>query len=493
VVKFVNGPEAFTPDNHFIMGQPLLTDGLFVLGGWNSAGIACSGGAAKYAVEWIENGGMTLDLSSVDIRRFLPFQNQRSYLQDRVSEVLGLHYQMAWPGRQMETSRGIRHPPLYEKHRDYNSAFGETAGWERPLFYAPPGKQPAIEYSFQRQNWQDYTNEEVHACRTDVALLDQSTFAKYRLRGADALAVLQKLCGNNIDVPIGKVVYTGMFNERGTFEADLTVIREADDSFYIVTSTGQQRKDFDWITRHLPLGGDATLTDITEQIAVLSVMGPRSRARLAPLCHVNLSNDNFPFGTSQLAEFGGVPVRAIRISYVGELGWELHVAADDAVDLWNGLQPMRPIGNNAISTMRIEKGYRAMGHELSAAETPLEAGLSFAIDWDKDFVGKAALLAQQSAGVRKRLVHFVLDDRETMLWGGEPILWDGRVVGYTTSACYSPTLGRSVAMGYVSHGAPPRPSDWDPGKFMIVNLGRSHQVRPTLKSPYDPGRKKMFR
>ncbi len=192
VVKFINGPEAFTPDNNFIMGQPPLTEGLFVLGGWNSAGIACSAGAAKYAVEWIDNGGMTIDLGSVDIRRFMPFQNNRGYLQERVSEVLGLHYQMAWPGRQMETARGIRQSPLYEKHRSHNACFGETAGWERPLFYAPQGEPAEIQYSFLQQNWQTYTADEVRACREDVALLDQSTFAKFRLHGPDALDALAK-------------------------------------------------------------------------------------------------------------------------------------------------------------------------------------------------------------------------------------------------------------------------------------------------------------
>ncbi|NNE00596.1 MAG: FAD-dependent oxidoreductase [Pirellulaceae bacterium] len=493
VVKFVNGPEAFTPDNHFIMGQPFLTEGLFVLGGWNSAGIACSPGAAKYAVEWIDNGGMTLDLSSVDIRRFMPFQNGRKYLQQRVSEVLGIHYQMAWPGRQMETSRDVRWPPLYEQHKSLNACFGETAGWERPLFYAPEDQPAEIKYSFLRQNWQDYTNEEVKACRQELALLDQSTFAKYRLHGADALITLQQLCGANIDVPIGKAIYTGMFNQRGTFETDLTVIREADNLFYIVTATGQQRKDFDWISRHLPQQGDVQLVDGTEDIAVLSVMGPRARTKLAPLCTVDLSDEAFQFGTSQTTKIAGVTVRAIRISYVGELGWELHVAAKDAIVLWNRLQPIRPIGNNAISAMRIEKGYRAMGHELSPDETPLEAGLGFAIDWDKKFIGKDALVKQRNTGVSKRLVNFVLDNRDVVLWGGEPIQWNGIEVGYTTSAGYSPTLGRSVAMGFVRPPAPLKSGGWPDGEFSIVNLGQSYRASPTLKSPYDPERKKILR
>jgi 4-methylaminobutanoate oxidase (formaldehyde-forming) len=492
VVKFINGPEAFTPDNNFIMGQPFLTEGLFVLGGWNSAGIACSAGAAKYAVEWIENGGMTLDLSSVDIRRFMPFQNGRTYLQQRVSEVLGVHYQMAWPGRQMETARGVRWSPLYERHQSLNACFGETAGWERPLFYAPKGEPAEIKYSFLRQNWQDYTTEEVRACRQDVALLDQSTFAKYRFYGADVLTILQRLCGANIDAPIGKAVYTGMFNERGTFESDLTVIREAEDSFYIVTATGQQQQDFDWISRQIPQDSNAQLVDITEDIAVLSVMGPQARSRLGPLCTVDLAEEAFPFGTSKPTKIAGVTVRAIRISYVGELGWELHVAAKDATVLWDVLMPIRPIGNNAISAMRIEKGYRAIGHELSPDETPFEAGLGFAIDWGKSFIGKDALTEQKCAGVSKRLVNFVLSNPDAVLWGGEPIQWNGLEVGYTTSACYSPTLGRSVAMGYVRPPAPLKSSGWTEGEFSIVNLGQSHLASATLRAPYDPQRNKIL-
>ncbi len=492
IVKFVNGPEAFTPDNNFIMGKPFLTEGLFVMGGWNSTGIACSAGAAKYAVEWIENGGMTIDLGSADIRRFMPFQNGRSYLQERVSEVLALHYQMAWPGRQMETSRGIRHSPLFQKHQSLGACFGETAGWERPLFYAPQGKPAEIEYSFLRQNWQDYTSEEVRICREEVALLDQSTFAKYRVQGTDALSVLQNLCGANINVPVGKAVYTGMFNHGGTFESDLTVIREADDSFYIVTATGQQRTDFDWISRHIPAGSDASLVDITDQVAVLSVMGPEAREKLTSLCDVDLSNDSFPFGTSQPAKIAGVAVRAIRISYVGELGWELHVAAQDAGALWDALMPIRPIGNNAVSAMRIEKAYRAMGHELSADETPLEAGLGFAVDWDKDFLGKAALVAQKQNGITKRLINFVLDDPDIVLWGGEPILCNDKVAGYTTSACYSPTLQRSVAMGYVRFENGFSKADFNGCEFDITHLGNQLNAIAMTQAPYDPKRKQIL-
>jgi len=494
VVKFVNGPEAFTPDNSFILGQPYATTGLFVMGGWNSAGIACSGGAGKYAVEWIQNGGMTMDLWSADIRRFMPFQNGRKFLQDRVREVLGLHYQMAWPGRQMETARQIRAGALYEKHRGLNACFGETSGWERPLWYAPAGVKPVTEYSFVRQNWHDVVAAEVKACRENVALLDQSTFAKYELQGRDALALLQRLCANNIDVAVGRTVYTAMLNERGTFESDLTVVRTGAVRFYLITSTGQQRKDADWILRNIPEGADVFLSDITEQIQVLSVMGPRSRELLSGLTTADLSNEAFPFGTSREIMVGSHTVRAVRISYVGELGWELHVPVAQAAFLWDTLMAagaplgLRPVGNHAISAMRIEKGYRAFGHELSVDETPLEAGLGFAIAWQKDFMGKAALLQQKAAGPRKRLVSFVLEDPEIILWGGEPILWNGQPAGYTTSAAFGPTLGASMAMGYLKPAdqQPITAAKLDQDHFAIVHLGRPHTAKAMLRPPYDP-------
>ena len=498
VVKFVNGPEAFTPDNTFLMGQPYATAGLFVLGGWNSAGIACAGGAGKYAVEWMANGSMTMDLWSVDIRRFMPFHNGRKFLQDRVREVLGLHYQMAWPGRQLETARNIRANALYEKHKALNACFGETSGWERPFWYAPPGVKPVTEYSFVRQNWHAYTAAEVKACRENVALLDQSTFAKFILQGRDALALLQRLCANNIDVSVGGTVYMAMLNARGSFESDLTVVRTAPDRFYLVTATGQQRKDADWIVRHIPEGAEVSLQDVTEQVNVLSVMGPRSRELLSTLSATDFSNAAFPFGTSREINIGTHTVRAVRISYVGELGWELHTPVAQAAFLWDTLMAagaafgLRAIGNNAISTMRIEKAYRAFGHELSPDETPLEAGLGFAVKWEKDFLGKEALARQKAEGVRKRLASFILADPDIILWGGEPILWNGRVAGYTTSAAFSPTLGASVAMGYLKNadGEPITPARLEQDQFAIIHLGRAHAARATLRPPYDPESKK---
>ena len=490
VVKFVNGPEAFTPDNNFILGQPSQTEGLFVAGGWNSAGIACAGGAGKYAVEWIENGGMTIDLSSVDIRRFRSFQNNRDYLQQRVSEVLGLHYQMAWPGRQMETSRNVQSSALFETHQRNNACFGESAGWERPLYFAPHSFEAKTQYTFLRQNWHDWVADEVNTCRNNVALIDQSSFAKFFLRGPDSLAVLQRLCGANIDRPVNTVTYTGMFNERGTFESDLTVVRLDKDWFYIVTATGQREKDFDWIARHTG-ESQAILTDVTEDYNVVSVMGPNAPTVLNQLNPTAFPVEEVRYGTVRSVLFDRVTVHALRISYVGESGWELHVPTDQASQLYDAVLKsggglgIRPIGNHAVSAMRIEKGFRAIGHELSPGETPLEAGLGWAIDWDKDFLGKPPLLALKNTIPSKRLSCFVVEDADVTLWGSEPIFWNGEIAGYTTSACYSPTLGASVAMGYVRKpgGGPVRRSDLANGSFEIKLFNRRYPVTASLKPP----------
>ena len=489
VTKFVNGPEAFTPDNRFIMGQPFLTEGLFVQGGWNSAGIACSGGAGKYAVEWIENGGMTMDLSSVDVRRFQPFQNEREFLQQRVSEVLGLHYQMAWPGREMETSRGQRASSMYEVHKQANAFFGQVAGWERPRYYAPDGQTAEIEYSFIQQNWHDWVAEEVRHCRESVAIMDQSTFGKFSVTGPDALSTLQHLCGADIDCEVGRAVYTGLFNPQGTFEADLVVARLQSDEFYLVTSTAQQRKDFDWITRNTPPHADVQLVDVTETLAVLGVMGPRSLETLNRISPADFSTSPPPYGTVRQVNVDGIEITAIRVSYVGEHGWELHVKSADAVPLYEKLKDagadfgIRLIGTQAISAMRIEKGFRAYGHELSPAENPFQAGLSFAIDWSTDFIGKSALEAIQDETPTVRLACLRIVGSDVTLWGGEPILWDGKVAGYTSSACYGPTLGTSVAMGYVKNpsGQPVTATHLREADFTIKQIGKSYKAEASLR------------
>ena len=500
IPEFVNGPESFTPDNNFIMGVPPNTDGLFVLAGFNSVGIASAGGAGKYTADWLEAGYPTMDLWSVDIRRFSKIQNDTNYLSGRVVEVLGLHYQMAWPNREMETSRDIRHTPLFERLKEKNACFGVSACWERANWFASKASDPIVDYSFEKQNWSPIVNKEVEACRNSVAIFDQSTFSKFSLDGPESLSFLQKHCGNNIDLPIGGLVYTGMFNDRGTFESDLTITRKSHNSFYLVSSTNQRIKDFDWISRHLTGEYDVKLRDITEEFGVISVMGPNSRKVMQSITNTDFESQSFPFGTSQEILINNIPVLAQRLTYVGELGWELHAPWNKLLELYEIIfkagnsWKMKDAGHYAINTMRIEKGYRAWGHELSTDETPLEAGLSFAIYWNKDFRGKDALLKQKKNGITKRLVSLVMKNKEAYLWGNEPIICNGAVVGYTTSGAFSHTLNTSIAMGYINslNDGIITAEKIKNMEFNILTNGCEHSADAILTAPYDPKRSKIL-
>ncbi|XOV71125.1 MAG: FAD-dependent oxidoreductase [Verrucomicrobiota bacterium] len=457
--KFVNGPESFTPDNQFLLGETPELDGLFVAAGFNSAGIACAGGAGKYLAEWIHEGEPTMDLWSVDIRRFGKWANNRAFLRDRITEVLGLHYQMAWPNREFETGRGVRKTPIHDRLLAAGACFGNKSGWERPNWFAIPPDKALVDYSFGRQNWFKSQEREHLATRQGVALFDQSSFAKLQVIGRDACAVMQHVCGNCLDVPVGRAVYTGMFNAKGGYESDFTAVRVGEDAYYIVTSTAQGVHDAHWIRRHVPQGLSVEIQDVTNGVGVLSVMGPDSREFLQPLTDTDLSNDAFPFGLSKEISVGMCTLRAIRISYMGELGWELHVGMDQMSALYDTLMdrskdhPITLAGHYAIQSLRLEKGFRAWGAELSPDDHPLEAGLGFAVDWEKPggFVGQAALQRLKANIPKKRLAIFTVKDPEVCLWGGEIILRDDKVVGYTTSGSYAHTLGRGIAMGYVRH------------------------------------------
>jgi glycine cleavage system aminomethyltransferase T/glycine/D-amino acid oxidase-like deaminating enzyme len=491
--RFVNGPESFTPDNEFMIGETAEMQRLFVAAGFNSAGIACAGGAGEVLAQWIIGGEQPMDLWSVDVRRFNPALNNRAFLRSRVAETLGLHYQMAWPNREYETGRDLRRSPLHDRLAARGACFGQKAGIERPLWFARDGVKPALEYSFGRQNWFGCHAAEHRATREAVAVFDQSSFAKFIFKGRDAVNVLQRLCGNDVDVPIGKVVYTGLFNERGAFESDLTLVRLADDEYYIVTATSQGVHDADWICRNIQADERAELVEVTSAFSVLGLMGPNARKLLAPLTEADLSNSAFPFGTAQRIGIGPATVRALRVTYVGELGWELHVPTDQAVALYDALTAagrsvgLTNAGHYAINSLRLEKGYRAWGADISVDDTPLEAGLSFAVKFDKPaFLGRDALLRQKERGVRKRLASFVLEDPEPMLWGGERIFRDDKCVGYTTSASYGHTVGGAVALGYVRHSEAITPDFVLSGTYTFDIAGRRFPARVFLTPPYDP-------
>ena len=367
-------------------------------------------------------------------------------------------------------------------------------GWERANWFAPEGVAPEAVYSFGRQNWFPYAAAEHRAGREAVAVFDQTSFSKFRLEGPDAEAALQRLCANDVAVAPGRMVYTGMLNERGGFESDLTVTRLSGDAYLIVTGSAQTTRDAHWIRRHIPDGARATLTDVTGAYAVLGVMGPRARDLLGLLTRADLSNAAFPFATSREIWLGRALVRASRITYVGELGWELYVPVESAAGVYDAIQDagaglgLKDAGYYAIESLRVEKGYRAWGRELTTDDTPLEAGLGFAVRFDKatPFIGRDALLAQRAKPLGRRLVNFVLDDPEAQPWGDEPIWCEGRIVGSTSSAAYGHTLGRAVAMGYVA-----RPGGVDAeylakARFEIEIAGDRFAARGSLRAPYDP-------
>jgi 4-methylaminobutanoate oxidase (formaldehyde-forming) len=515
--KFVNGPESFTPDNNFILGESPGLKKLFIAAGFNSVGIASAGGAGRYLAEWILDGQPTIDLWSVDIRRFAPGSNNRTFLRERVTEVLGLHYQMAWPNREMETGRGLRRTPLHDRLLAQGACFGAKYGWERPNWFARPNpsrapgessaaklfaEKPEVTYSFGRQNWFANHAAEHRAAREDVALFEQSGFSKLILKGRDAVAVLQRLCGNNVDVALGKTVYTGLFNERGGFESDLTLVRVAEEEFYVITGTAQALRDADWISRHIRPEEHAELVDVSGSFGVLGLMGPKARTLLGRVTEADLSNRAFPFGTAQEINIGRATARAVRLTYVGELGWELHVPMEQLAQAYDTLTEaghdlgLTNAGHYAINSLRLEKGYRAWGAELSPDDTPLEAGLSFSIDWRKPFLGRDALLKQQAAGLKRRLVIFVVTDTAEqaggMLWGSELIYRNGQPVGYTTSGSYGHTVGGAIAMGYVNHAEGVDAAFIQSGCFELNINGTRHPATAYLRAPYDPERKRIL-
>lgn len=494
--KFYNGPESFTPDNQFILGEAPSVRGFFVGAGFNSVGIASAGGAGRALAEWILEGEPTTDLLAVDIRRFAPFQNDTGYLRDRVTEVLGLHYAVPWPNREYDTARPLRTSPIHGRLAAANAGFGSKMGWERANFFAPPGEDPALEYGWGLQGWVPWSVAEQVACREAVAIFDQTSFSKYVVHGADAEAALQWICSNDVAVAPDRTVYTALLNERGGYESDLTVTKVADDEFFLVASSATTERDQDWIRRHVPDGLDAQVVDITDRLAVLGVMGPRSRELLARLTDDALDEDAFTFGASREVTLAGILVRASRITYVGELGWELYVPNRQAPDLYDALHEagsdlgLVDAGYYAIEALRLEKGYRAFGRELTPDVTPVEAGLSFTckLGTDVDFLGRAAVEKAKAAGPSRRLVSFALDEPDVVPWGGELLLRDGVPVGQATSATWAGTLGRGVGLAWVDapDGEVATAAHVREGAYELDVGGRRAPVRVSLKPLHDP-------
>ena len=501
VRKLYNGPESFTPDNQFVIGEAPTVRGFFVCAGFNSVGIACAGGAGRALAEWVVEGAPTMDLVAADLRRFASFNGNNRWLRARVSEILGLHYAIPWPNRELETARPFRRSPLHHLLVEQNAGFGSKMGWERANYFAPSGTDPAIEYSWGEQNWLPWVAAEQLATRNAVAVFDQTSFSKYLVVGRDAESALQWVCTNDVAVPVGNTVYTGLLNARGTYESDLTVTRTGAEEFLLVSSSATTERDQDWITRNIAAGTDARVIDVTSSYAVLGVMGPRSRELLSRLTDASLDDDAFPFSTSREIRLGYHTVRATRITYVGELGWELYVPTEFAVGVCEDLMRegadlgVTPAGYYAIESMRLEKGYRAFGRELTPDYNPVEAGLTFAckLKSDFDFLGREAVEKAKAAGPRRRLVSLVGSGHEPVLWGGELVLRDGHPVGQVTSAAWGEALGAYVGLGYLTDpdsGSVTR--DWaTSGEYEVDAGGVRGSVQVSLRPPYDPDGEKI--
>ncbi len=500
---FFNGPESFTHDDRYLLGEAPELRGFYVACGFNSVGIQSAGGAGQALAEWIVDGAPPFDLWDVDVRRTFPYQATRSFIEARVSETLGLLYADHFPYRQFATARGVRHTPFYERLQAHGACFGETAGWERAHWFLPAdrraaGEEPTYRYSWQRQNWFDWSAAEHNAVRTGVGMLDMSAFGKFRVEGRDAEAVLQRLSGNDIAVEPGRIVYTQWLNERGGVEADLTVTRLGETSFLVITAAAAVTRDLAWLRRHIPDDAHCMALDVTSGEACLAVMGPGSRALLQSLTPDDLSNAAFPFATARTIELGMALVRAHRITYVGELGWELYMATEFARQVFDRLvaagaaHGLRLVGVHAMNSLRLEKAYRDFGHDVTDEDHVLEAGLGFAVKLAKpagrlgDFLGREAVLRKKQAGLTRRLVQFQLSDPEPLLYHAEPILRDGKLAGHLASGGYGHHLGAAVGLGYVACAPGETQADMLESRYEIDVAGRRVPAVATFKPLYDP-------
>jgi glycine cleavage system T protein len=494
IQKFFCGPESFTPDVRYHLGESAELKGCFVAAGLNSIGLQSAGGVGKVMADWIRDGIPPADLWTVDIRRNMPFQINRKYLRERVTESLGLLYATHYPFKQYETARGVRRSAIHDRLVAAGACHGEAFGWERPNWYGEPGSSPRYEYSYGRQNWFEANAAECKAVREAVGLFDQSSFAKFRLEGRDAMTVLNRVCANDVDVTPGRLVYTQWLNEKGGIEADLTVTRLSETAYLIVTGAETEVKDFNWLKRHIPEDAHAVLTNISSAMGVISIMGPKARDLLQSICPNDLSHEAFPFATSQEIELGYALVRASRITYVGELGWELYIPTEFMTGVYDEIVAagaafgLKHCGYHALNALRMEKAYRHWGHDITDEDTPLEAGLGFAVKMDKagGFIGREALLRQKETGLKQRLVQFLLKSPEPMLYHNEPIWQGDRIAGYIRSGMYAHSLGGACGLGYVT-----APDDGVVGAigaddFEIEIAGVRYPALASLKPLYDP-------
>ncbi|MDB5524060.1 MAG: pyridine nucleotide-disulfide oxidoreductase family protein [Rhizobium sp.] len=489
---FFNGPESFTPDDRYYLGEAPELKGYWVAAGYNSIGIVSSGGAGMALAQWMNDGEPPFDLWEVDIRRAQPFQKNRRYLKERVTETLGLLYADHFPYRQMATARGIRRSPLHEHLKARGAVFGEVAGNERANWFARPGQQREYRYSWNRQNWFDNQRDEHMAVRTGAGFFDMSSFGKIRVEGRDALSFLQRLCANNMDVAPGRIVYTQMLNHRGGIESDLTVTRLSETAFFLVVPGATLQRDLAWLRKNLASEEFVVITDVTAAEAVLCVMGPKARDLMNKVSPNDFSNEHHPFGTAREIEIGMGLARAHRVTYVGELGWELYVSSDQAAHVFEALEEagadvdLKLCGLHTLDSCRIEKGFRHFGHDITDEDHVLEAGLGFAVRTSKgDFIGRDAVLQKQETGLKRRMLQFLLDEKEPLLFHNEAIVRDGSIVSIVTSGNYGHYLGGAVGLGYVPCEGESE-ADVLGSKYEIEIAGTRVSARATLAPFYDP-------
>jgi len=491
--QMINGPESFTPDGNFILGAAPECTNMYVGAGFNAFGIASAGGAGWALAEWAMRGEAPLDLWVVDIRRFSSLHRDREWVKERTLEAYGKHYTIAYPYEEYESGRNRIVSPLYDRLKAYGAVFGSKLGWERPNWFAPTGTEPRDIYSMGRQNWFSAVGDEHRFVREAVGIFDQSSFAKYEITGKDAATALNTIAANNIDKPAGRLTYTQLLNRRGGIECDLTMARLADDQFYIVTGTGFRTHDLAWITDHIPSGMDARIADVTEAFGTLSLMGPSARDVLSAVTSADVSNAAFPFGHVRILPIAGHDVRALRVTYVGELGWELHIPLAATGDVFDALMAagrvhgIRPVGYRALESLRLEKGYRAWGSDITPNDTPLEAGLGWAVKFKSNipFVGGDALRDMQAKPLRKRLATFTTDREDVVLLGRETILRNGETVGYLTSGGYGYTIGKPIGLGYVRHPEP------ETGRYELMVANEAVAANIAFEPLYDPQNMKV--
>jgi sarcosine dehydrogenase len=496
IKQLINGPESFTPDGNFILGEAPELRNFYVGAGFNAFGIASGGGAGMALAEWVVQGAAPFDLWPVDIRRFGQIHRSTDWVRARTLEAYGKHYTIAWPSEEHRSARPTRRSALYGVLADQGACFGEKMGWERPNWFADlaAGETPVDRYSYQRPGWWDAVAREHHAARTAAIVIDQSSFAKFTLKGPDAAKALGWIAAGNIDRAPGSLTYTQLLNAKAGIEADVTVARLSQDEFYIVTGTGFATRDFDWIKRNIAQNSRATLSDVTSGSAVLSLMGPKARDILARICPDDLSNAGFPFGTARQISVALCPVLALRVTYVGELGWELHIPTDMAMTVYSALMAagaqdgLANAGYRALETLRLEKGYRAWGSDIGPDHTPVEAGLAWACKMKSGlpFLGRDALAQQMETGLKKRLAGFIVDDPNVILLGRETILRDGKRVGWLSSGGFGHTLGLPVGYGYVRDPNGVSDDMLNSGQYQLEVASDLVSCRLSLRPFYDP-------